>query len=438
MPFEIRILTGARAGHVERFEKAVVAVGRHAASDLRFDPNSDLDVSGRHAEIRESGAAYTIRDTGSTNGTFVNGKRIEGDVELHHGDKIRFGAKGPEAEVHMQLAPRSTEQRIAIAVSQQTAGLKRYMIAAAAVLVVGAGGAYYVMQRNSAQRVQELTQLLAANDRRVATLQGGMSQSGDTALVNDLQRRMRALRERLAGATSDAERDKLRAELAEIERQLNNMFRMDLPSINQSNAPAVALIVSEIAGKSFAGTGFAITPQGVLITNRHNVVNESGQRASRMLVKFRDTGEWFPGHVLKTAAEDEGDLALIQIDVPGKSFPVVGGVQSGDENAGEGAPVAIIGFPLGYDIAMEGEGDTFIAKTTLNSGTVSKLTSAILQIDSFAAHGSSGSPVFNARGSVIGVVYGGPPGGGGRIVYAVPAAKIAAFVPDEYRSIVRE
>jgi S1-C subfamily serine protease len=158
-----------------------------------------------------------------------------------------------------------------------------------------------------------------------------------------------------------------------------------------------------------------------------------------MLVKFRDSGEWLPARVVKTASEDQGDLALIQIDIPGKALPVVGGLQTGPNNAAEGTSVAIIGYPLGYSIAMEGsEGEDFIAKSTLTGGAVSKRTSSILQIDAFAAHGSSGSPVLNARGFVVGVVYGGPQEGGGRIVYAVPAEKIAAFLPEEYRSIVRE
>lgn len=438
MPFQLRILTGARAGHVERLDQAMVVIGRHSSSDLRFDPNQDLDVSGRHAEIREMDGKYMLRDTGSTNGTFLNGRRVTGDTELHEGDKISFGAKGPQVEVRLELRPRSTEQRIQIAVTEQTAGLKRYTIAAIVVLAVGAAAAYWVGQRNSAQRVSELRQLLADNDRRVATLQGGMSQSGDTALVNELQRRTRSLRDRMAGATTDDEREKLKGEIAEVERQLSSMSRMDLPSINETNAPAVALIVAEIGGKSFAGSGFAIAPQGLLMTNRHNLVSEFGQRAGRIAVKFRDSGDWLPARIVKVATEDEGDLALIQIDASGKSLPTVSGVQSGSDNAGEGAPVAIIGFPLGYSIAMEGEGNEFVAKTTLNPGTVSKRTSTVLQIDSFAAHGSSGSPVLNARGNVVGVVYGGPVEGGGRIVYAVPADKIAAFIPAEYRGIVRD
>ena len=50
------------------------------------------------------------------------------------------------------------------------------------------------------------------------------------------------------------------------------------------------------------------------------------------------------------------------------------------------------------------------------------------QIDAFAQHGSSGSPVFDGHAHVIGVVYGGPTGAGGRIVYAVPSDKIVALM----------
>ena len=64
MSIELRILTGTRGGHREHFEKKVIALGRHLQSDLRFDPNTDLDVSSRHAEILGSAAnGYRIRDS---------------------------------------------------------------------------------------------------------------------------------------------------------------------------------------------------------------------------------------------------------------------------------------------------------------------------------------------------------------------------------------
>jgi len=87
---------------------------------------------------------------------------------------------------------------------------------------------------------------------------------------------------------------------------------------------------------------------------------------------------------------------------------------------------------------MEGAGNDLMAKATLNPGTVSKKTSTVLQLDSYATHGSSGSPVFNARGLVVGLIYGGAREAGGKIVYAVPPERIAAFIPATLKSIVKD
>jgi pSer/pThr/pTyr-binding forkhead associated (FHA) protein len=102
MSIELRILTGARGGLRERFDKRVIALGRHMQSDLRFDPNTDLDVSAHHAEIIAGpNGAYLVRDSRSTNGTFVNGTRITGEQPLASGDIIWLGAEGPQVEVRL-------------------------------------------------------------------------------------------------------------------------------------------------------------------------------------------------------------------------------------------------------------------------------------------------------------------------------------------------
>jgi S1-C subfamily serine protease len=444
MSLEVKILSGARAGQVLRFEQPVIAVGRHATSDLRFDPQQDLDVSGRHAEIRVTDGRYILHDNASTNGTFVNGRKIDGNVELRDGDKITFGAKGPQTEVRIatpgakaaKLPARSTEQRIAIAVSKQTEGLKRAVIAAIVLVVVGGAAAVLFDRRASVQRVEELRKLLAANDSMRLVLQGSMRASGDTTLANDMQRKLADLRARLPASTTDAERQQIKTEIQELEGQLRRMVQMDLPTIHARNAPAVVILVSEIAGRAAAGSGFAITPGGLIVTNRHNVRDSAGRAPSRIAVKFTNTRDWLPAHVVKVSDTDD-DLAMIQVDREGP-FPVVAGVSSGVSDASEGMSVVTIGYPLGFDLPMEGAGNDFLAKSTLNPGTVSKKTSAVLQIDSYATHGSSGSPVFSTRGYIVGVVYGGQREAGGKIVYAVPPEKIAAFVPAEHKAIVKD
>lgn len=453
MTLVIRILSGARAGQRERFEKPSVLVGRHESSDLRFDPQADIDVSGRHAEFRVGKRTYVLHDHNSTNGTYVNGERVSGSIELKDKDRVQFGGNGPEIEVRISDVPatrvsgalparpsgpiksRTTEERVALAVKEHTKGLRRFLVAAVVVIAAGVGVAYYVGQQSSRDQVQQLRQQLEQSGRQIGIIQSGMP--GDTALANGLQRQLETLRTRLQGARSDAERDTIQGDIAQLERQLAGMNRMDLPAINARNAPAVAVLVSEIDGTSYAGSAFAITEAGLMLTNRHNVRDPNGLSASRLVVKFRDTREWLPASVVKVSDDPDVDLALIQVDVE-RSFPVVAGIQRGDAAAGEGAALATIGFPFGYETAQEGEGNDFLAKTTLNGGTVSKRTTTVLQMDTFAGHGSSGSPVFNARGLVVGVIYGGQPEAAGRIVYAVPPDRVAAFIPDSLARIVKD
>jgi predicted component of type VI protein secretion system len=67
-------------------------------SDVNFDPEVDLDASGRHAEIRNEDGRYLLIDTGSRNGTWLNGQRIK-HAALKEGDEIEFGRGGPKLEV---------------------------------------------------------------------------------------------------------------------------------------------------------------------------------------------------------------------------------------------------------------------------------------------------------------------------------------------------
>ena len=79
---------------------------------------------------------------------------------------------------------------------------------------------------------------------------------------------------------------------------------------------------------------------------------------------------------------------------------------------------------------MDGSPNRITARATLGAGMVSKVADGIVQIDAFAGEGSSGSPVFDGAGAVVGVVYGGARASGGRIVYAVPGARVAALLAD--------
>lgn len=66
--------------------KVRTVIGRRNADVLLEDP----DVSRQHAAIERYGSRYLIRDLGSTNGTFVNGERIDARI-LEPRDVIEVG-----------------------------------------------------------------------------------------------------------------------------------------------------------------------------------------------------------------------------------------------------------------------------------------------------------------------------------------------------------
>lgn len=65
----------------------MTTIGRSRRSNLRID---DESVSGSHAHLEKRGESFWICDDGSTNGTFLNGRRV-GEAQLSEGDTVRFG-----------------------------------------------------------------------------------------------------------------------------------------------------------------------------------------------------------------------------------------------------------------------------------------------------------------------------------------------------------
>jgi two-component system NtrC family sensor kinase len=54
-------------------------------------PLTDNSVSRRHAELRPQNGSWILTDLGSSNGTYLNGVRIDGPTRLKHGDQIKLG-----------------------------------------------------------------------------------------------------------------------------------------------------------------------------------------------------------------------------------------------------------------------------------------------------------------------------------------------------------
>ncbi|HLM86066.1 MAG TPA: FHA domain-containing protein [Solirubrobacteraceae bacterium] len=67
---------------------AMLVIGRDPSVDLVI---TDADVSARHASLIPLDVGFAIEDLGSTNGTFVNGRRVSSAHEVRPGDRIQLG-----------------------------------------------------------------------------------------------------------------------------------------------------------------------------------------------------------------------------------------------------------------------------------------------------------------------------------------------------------
>lgn len=100
----LRYLSGPRTGQVEVYPIArheSLSLGRDASCDVRFHPQQDVIVSRNHAMIEwsaDSPPLFRISDLLSSNGTFLNGRRIGRSVLLRAHDQIQLGTGGPVLE----------------------------------------------------------------------------------------------------------------------------------------------------------------------------------------------------------------------------------------------------------------------------------------------------------------------------------------------------
>jgi serine protease Do len=108
--------SGARAG--ERIPvRGELSIGRENA-DLTVD---DDQASRRHAVVRSVDGAVEVLDAGSSNGTFVNGQRVDGPRQLRDGDVIKIGNTELTVELPTPSEP-DTEAPTLIVTSGSRAG----------------------------------------------------------------------------------------------------------------------------------------------------------------------------------------------------------------------------------------------------------------------------------------------------------------------------
>lgn len=93
-------IQGPLKGQIQEFTEASIIIGRHPSCQVQF-PTDLTGISRKHAELEREGNRFKLVDH-STNGTFVNGKRIT-EAYLKDGDVIMFTEGGPKVSFLAQV-----------------------------------------------------------------------------------------------------------------------------------------------------------------------------------------------------------------------------------------------------------------------------------------------------------------------------------------------
>jgi len=162
-------------------------------------------------------------------------------------------------------------------------------------------------------------------------------------------------------------------------------FRFQIPQYKQNGTEK-----REIGG----GTGFIISSDGLILTNKHVVEDESAE-----YTVLTNDGEKYPAEVL--ARDLIQDLAIIKIDK--KDLPVLN--LSNSDNIKIGQTVIAIGNALGEfrNTVSVGVVSGLQRQITAGSGVTSEDLEELIQTDAAINHGNSGGPLLNLAGEVIGV-----------------------------------
>lgn len=184
--------------------------------------------------------------------------------------------------------------------------------------------------------------------------------------------------------------------------------------IAQQNMPAVVTVnVLQKDGSTFSGTGFVVTENGVIATARHVLDNTIYAQIS------------FPngvtsGEAIILAQQPQADVALLKIEA--RYLPTV--TLATDDTVQPGQTITVIGNPRRL-------------QNTVTSGLISQIRTrpdgtVWHQISAPISPRSSGSPVFNDKGEVIGMATASIQGEGNQnLNFAVPVREIKNLLTQE-------
>lgn len=420
-------LSGSRRGNTEVFPSGKISVGTDASNDLHFDSEIDTNTSGCHAEIQLKECDYVLRDKGSSRGTLVNNRPVS-EIVLKDGDLIEFGTDGPK--VRFRIKPDESDVcKPWMEMLEDSLGIARTspkgrLTTATAFFRQLLREAF--TQSSQSFKVSVFIVLFLISSSVIAFFSLQYIRLSKTAEKVKLFEIERSVAETI------------------IKKYSNGIcfIQGTFYFFDEETGETLMMMGRGPRGiNEYTGTGFLVSDDGLILTNRHIAEPWWEMEVSPYLhigptikPQFEEFRAFFPGikepFPLKVEKiSEEVDVALLRIDTRGSNIPILE-LDTAESGAVAGEPIVLLGYPAGVH-AIFAKADPETVKQLFNlpftllvqelsnwglirplstQGHLSDIMRNRIVYDAQTTLGGSGGPIFNKKGKVIGISYGIFPG----------------------------
>lgn len=415
-------LSGSKRGKTEFFTSSKINIGTNDSCNLRFEQATDKNISSLHAEIRLERCDYILRDLDSSKGTLVNNRPIK-EVIINDGDLVEFGENGPRARFRVKTEEgdicKPFTEMLADSMDLAREPYKgRKLSTALAFFRILLTEAFTQSSLKFKVGIFSIFILIVCG---ISTLfYTGYSRLTETA------KRIEALEFESTIA------EKIIKDFSGGVCLIQGSFSL----IDENGEPLKSWGNGRLITNDYTGTGFLVSKDGKVLTNRHIAEPWWNKRAYFISIerglkpKFEELRAFFPNiekpFPLKIEkVSDDADVALLSLNLKGENVPVLELDQS-DSGAVEGEPVILLGYPAGLN-AIYAKADPGVAEEIIKlpftkaaeelshrnlirplatQGHVSDVIENRIVYDAQTTLGGSGGPLFNNKGKIIGINYG--------------------------------
>ncbi len=471
-------LTGSRRGTTDALVDDTVRIGTASDTEIHLPADREPDVAAHHATLHRRGSTYQLRAEPGRE-VWVNGEPVE-DLVLASGDVLRIGKDGPRLRFRLyqrghplyrsmaevledcvdcaQIESASAIGRAAIFFKMAPVGIAtqtspRFRGSLLLVVLLAAIAALTVRSLRLEQRLESeqtriagIAEMLKKTESEALTLadlgevRGEIEDSltGTVERLEVLEERAGAGR-RVIGAAAESIVF-LQGSYGFLDKDSRLPLRFMVgpeggPVLDPSGSPGITTEgQGPVLESQFTGTGFVVTGDGLILTNRHVAVPWDFDEAAKVVVAqgliptfFRFQGYLKgtpePFDVELVAASDAADVAVLKCSLVTslvRPLPLAETLpQPGDE-------VIVLGYPTGIRALLARTDVRFVNQLMsagnldfwevarrlaeaghiaplATRGIIGQVTAAAVVYDAETTSGGSGGPVINLEGEVIAV-----------------------------------